>query len=252
MADNGRAGGSWKPVRGMRASEEVVNQIREAFYNGLAPGDWLGTETELAERFGVSRITVRDAIRALEAQGIVDVKVGARGGLRVANGDPDRFAEALSIQLHLLGVTWGEITESMRAIEPVTAALAAQRATTEQVAHLRELVKESARATNDPRRFTELGLEFHLAVVEAAQNRALRAAVRALRDAQQRKFEPNTSRALAQRVAKLHGRIAEAIADGDADLASDLMTEHLLSVSRNPGRSASANDPCMPGARGGA
>ena len=91
MADgteNGASAAAWRQVRNTRASEDVLAQIKEAFFGGMKAGDWLGTETELAERFGVSRITVRDAIRSLEAQGIVDVKVGARGGVRIANAIP--------------------------------------------------------------------------------------------------------------------------------------------------------------------
>ncbi|MGH8963867.1 MAG: FadR/GntR family transcriptional regulator, partial [Actinomycetes bacterium] len=91
-ATTGSPGVAWKQVRTTRASEDVAAQVKQAFFAGMRPGDWLGTETELAERFGVSRITVRDAIRSLEAQGIVEVKVGARGGLRIAAGDLDRFA----------------------------------------------------------------------------------------------------------------------------------------------------------------
>src|SRR5580700_8483607 len=71
MADgteNGASAAAWRQVRNTRASEDVLAQIKEAFFGGMKAGDWLGTETELAERFGVSRITVRDAIRSLEAQ----------------------------------------------------------------------------------------------------------------------------------------------------------------------------------------
>ena len=72
-----------------RYSEDVAAQILKAFYaDGLKPGEWLGTEAELAERFNVSRVTIRDAVSALAARGLIDVRVGARGGLRIASGDP--------------------------------------------------------------------------------------------------------------------------------------------------------------------
>ena len=64
MADgteNGALATAWRQVRSTRVSEDVLTQIKQAFFNGMKAGDWLGTETELAERFGVSRITVRDA-----------------------------------------------------------------------------------------------------------------------------------------------------------------------------------------------
>ncbi len=116
--------------RGTRASEDVAAQILNSFYvDGLKPGEWLGTEATLAERFNVSRVTIRDAVSALSARGLIDVRVGAGGGLRVARSDPERLIDAFSIQLRLMGLSRDELFEAMLAIEPVTAALAAQRAT---------------------------------------------------------------------------------------------------------------------------
>lgn len=237
----------WRPIRGTRASEEIVSQIREAFFEGMMPGDWLGTEVELAERFGVSRITFRDAIRSLEAQGIVAVRVGARGGLRIADSDPDRYADALSIQLHLMGITWQELTEAMRAVEVSTAGLAARNASEEDVARLRRLTEEAKAGVDDPARFTSLALDFHLAVAEAAGNRAIRAFLRSLRSAQHHKFEANTSHELAARVARMHGDIIDAIAAGDADLAQKRMDDHLALVVSHPDKATDADQVCVRG-----
>ena len=236
MADgteNGALATAWRQVRSTRVSEDVLTQIKQAFFNGMKAGDWLGTETELAERFGVSRITVRDAVRSLEAQGIVDVKVGARGGVRIAHGDPDRFADALSVQFHLMGITWDELTEAMRVIEPLTASLASRRASDQDIARIRAVLDESRRHIAEPGVFTEYGLDFHLAVAEASGNRALRAEVRALRSVQRLQFEPNTSIEVAQRVVRMHSDIVDAIAAGDADGAREAMNVHLETVSRN-------------------
>src|ERR687885_1833307 len=127
--------------RSIRASEDVAAQILRAFYDeGLKPGEWLGTEAELAERFNVSRVTIRDAVSALAARGLIEVRVGARGGLRIATSDPDRLIDAFSIQLRLMGLSRDELFEAMLAIEPLTAALAAERASDQQLAALRELV----------------------------------------------------------------------------------------------------------------
>src|SRR3954470_22811630 len=65
---------TWRAVRPVRASEEVATQILRAFYDErLKPGEWLGTEAELAERFSVSRVTIRDAVSGLAARGLLDV-----------------------------------------------------------------------------------------------------------------------------------------------------------------------------------
>jgi len=217
----------WQPVEPTRASAEVVRQITAAFFQGMSPGERLGTERELAERFGISRITVRDAVRELEARGIVEVKIGARGGLRVASGDPRRFAEALAVQLHLMAIEWAEVREAQRAIEPVTASLAARRATSDECARLRALIGEARAAREDPAAFTDLALEFHLAIADASRNRVLRAALGALREVQRRELEPSSSDENTRRVLAEHEAILRAISAGEEAEAARSMTAHL-------------------------
>src|SRR5947209_17196739 len=163
-------------ARAGRASEDVAAQILNGFYaDGLQPGEWLGTEAELAERFNVSRVTIRDAVSALAARGLVEVKVGAGGGLRIATSDPDRLIDAFSIQLRLMGLSRDELFEAMLAIEPVTASLAAQRATDTQRAELKTLVERSCDFLDDADEFTNLAVAFHQSIADASHNRALRA-----------------------------------------------------------------------------
>src|SRR5947209_17269705 len=136
-------------------STQIVAQVREAlFAKALRPGDFLGTEKDLAERFGVSRIVARDALRTLEAQGVVEIKVGSGGGARIAKGNARLFAEALAVQLDLAGVSVGEIMDAQRAIECLGAELAAASSTAEDHARLRQLIAEAERKINDVAGFT--------------------------------------------------------------------------------------------------
>ena len=97
---------AWAPVKGETLSWRIVTQIRSALFSGqITAGERLGSEQSLAERFGVSRMAMRDALRSLEALGIVDIRVGAKGGIYIAQGNPDRFADALAVQLKLIGVS---------------------------------------------------------------------------------------------------------------------------------------------------
>src|SRR5256886_16872736 len=90
------------PIHQARASGEIVSQIERAIFSAqVSPGDRLQSERELAEQFGVSRITVRDALRVLEARGLIRVKVGATGGAFVADANTDRVAEPLSTRIRL-------------------------------------------------------------------------------------------------------------------------------------------------------
>jgi GntR family transcriptional regulator, transcriptional repressor for pyruvate dehydrogenase complex len=215
-----------------RYSEDVAKQILKAFYSdGLKPGEWLGTEANLAERFSVSRVTIRDAVSALAARGLIDVRVGARGGLRIASGDPERLTDAFSIQLRLMGLSRDELFEAMLAIEPVTAALAAERAGPADLALLRELVDQSRAAIETPEAFTPLAVNFHQAMAEASGNRALRASLAALRLTQLEHLGPETTRPIAERVVRVHASIYDAIAAHDADLARERMRSHLTAVS---------------------
>ena len=221
-----------------RASEDVAAQILQSFYSeGLQPGEWLGTEAKLAERFNVSRVTIRDAVSALAARGLIDVRVGARGGLRIATSDPDRLIDAFSIQLRLMGLSRDELFEAMLAIEPVTAALAAERASDAQVAGLRDLVDRSRAAVDDPVQFASLAVGFHQALADMSANRALRASLAALRSTQLEHMGPPTTRPIAERVAELHERILAAIVARDADLARERMVDHLSALTRaTPGQ----------------
>src|SRR3954470_23623918 len=138
------------PFRSATMSTQIVAQVRDAlFARELRPGDFLGTEKDLASRFGVSRIVARDALRKLEAQGVVDIKVGSGGGARIAQGNARLFAEALAVQLDLTGVSVSEIMDAQRAIESLAAELAAINATTEDHARLRDLLAEAERLIDD-------------------------------------------------------------------------------------------------------
>src|ERR1700687_2947662 len=162
------------PFRSATLSTRIVHEVREAlFAKELRPGDFLGTEKDLAQRFNVSRIVARDALRTLEAQGIVGIKVGSGGGARVASGNARLFAEALAVQLDLAGVSVGEIMEAQRAIECLAAELAALNSTASHHARLRQRIADGGRRIEDVDGYTRSAREFHLAVAEASHNRVM-------------------------------------------------------------------------------
>src|SRR5437588_12902419 len=163
------------PLRSATMSTQIVAQVREAlFAKELRPGDFLGTEKDLAARFAVSRIVARDALRTLEAQGVVEIKVGSGGGARIARGNARLFAEALAVQLDLAGVSVSEIMEAQRAIECLGAELAAVNSTAEDHARLRTLIADAERRINDAAGFTPASRDSHRAGSEAAPHRVPR------------------------------------------------------------------------------
>ena len=143
---------SFTPVRQARASGEIVSQIERAIFDGeLRTGDRLESERELAERFSVSRITVRDALRVLEARGLVHVKVGASGGAFVSETNVDQVAESISTMIMLRRMTLSGVAEARTVVETATSELAAERADPaaidrieREVEHGRSVVREQA------------------------------------------------------------------------------------------------------------
>jgi GntR family transcriptional regulator, transcriptional repressor for pyruvate dehydrogenase complex len=224
---------AFSPINGSRASELVLEQIRDAFFTGMKPGDWLGTETELARRFGVSRLTMRDAVRTLEAYGMVDVKVGAGGGLRIAQADSKHFVEALAVQIHLLGVGPSELTEALEVIEPRATRLAAERRTDEQLERLRKCLELHTDPAENPVGFHDAAAQFHAIIAEASGNQPLYVALRAVRINEVHLLDPDALSTVNEPVFRIHERIFRAIERKSAAEAERLMASHISRLSKS-------------------
>ena len=228
-------------LRGATLSTQIVTHVRDAlFEKQLRPGDFLGTEKDLAERFNVSRIVARDALRTLEAMGIVAIKVGAGGGARIAAGNARLFAEALAVQLDLTGVSVGEIMEAQRAIETLAAELAALNATTKDHAALRALIDDADRKIGDVDAYTRSSREFHLAVAEASHNRVLVVQLISLQHVSWPARNRTLTPAVARRISQVHRELTELIEMRDAAGARRLMDEHVRMIGAR--RIAEAHD----------
>jgi GntR family transcriptional repressor for pyruvate dehydrogenase complex len=228
MQNGGREVVQFRPAT---LSTRIVTEVREAlFAKALRPGDFLGTERDLAQRFAVSRIVARDALRTLEARGIVEIKVGAGGGARIANGNARLFAEALAVQLDLTGVSVGEIMEAQRAIESLAAELAAIHSTGDDHARLHELVADAERRIADTTVFTRLGREFHLAVAEASHNRVLVVQLISLQHVSWPAQNPTLTAEVARRILDVHRQLASLIEMRDGAAARRLMDEHVKMI----------------------
>jgi len=223
----------WRPgVPGAATlSAQIVAYVREALFDkSLKPGDFLGTEKDIAARFGVSRIVARDAFRTLQALGVIEIKVGAGGGARIARGDPRLFADALAIQLGLAGVSAGEILDAQRAIETLAAELAAENATLADLSRLKGLLAEAAACMTDTTAYTQSSLRFHLAVAEASGNRVLVAQLQSLQFVSWPVRNKTLTRPVAKRILEVHGQLVDLIEARDAAAARRLMDEHVKMI----------------------
>ena len=219
------------PGRSGSLSSQIVADVRDAlFAKKLKPGDGIGTEHEIAARYGVSRIVARDALRTLEALGIAEIRMGKGGGARVARGNPRLFAEALAVQLDLTGVSAAEIMDAQRAIECLAAELAAENASEDDIARLRALVAEAEANIDDNALYTQLSRDFHLAVAEASHNRVLVVQLISLQHVSWPKRNVTLTPAVAQRILEVHKELLKLIEIRDPSGARRLMDDHVKMI----------------------
>lgn len=215
---------AFSPVRATRASTDVIAQIRGAILAGqYKSGDRLPTEREMARQFAVSRVTIRDALRALEASGLVEVRVGGHGGPYVASPDSGTaLSESLSNHFHLHGTTFRELAEARLALETTAARLATERATADDLAAMQAALGEDADSAIR-------SVDFHDALVRSAHNTALFVMWSATRALLQEAFDTLHARQpdMVEMAKKVHRQLYKAIEKRDAELAVRLMRDHL-------------------------
>jgi GntR family transcriptional regulator, transcriptional repressor for pyruvate dehydrogenase complex len=219
------------PGRSESLSSQIIGDVRDAlFAKKLKPGDSIGTENEIAARYSVSRIVARDALRTLQALGIAEIRMGKGGGARVARGNPRLFAEALAVQLDLTGVTAAEIMDAQRAIECLAAELAAENATDDDIARLKQSIADADASFADVARFTELGAEFHLLVAEASHNRVLVVQLVSLQHVSWPRRNPTLIPKVMRRIQDVHKELLGLIEIRDAAGARHLMDDHVRMI----------------------
>jgi len=215
-----------------RISEVIVDQIRLLIRQGrLTAGDRLPAERELCERFGVSRVTVREALRVLEANGLVDIRVGARGGAFVTAPSSRLVGEGIADLITLASLSAVEVTEARLVFELGIVPLVCERATEEDVAALYEICDRSDAALEaDSEDYPlELSAEWHTRYAQSAHNRAVAMLVESLHGPMVMSLQQarQTAPAHGRRGVQEHRALVDAIAARDAARATALMTTHL-------------------------
>jgi GntR family transcriptional repressor for pyruvate dehydrogenase complex len=156
--------------------------------------------------------------------------MGKGGGARVARGNPKLFAEALAVQLDLIGVGATEIMDAQRAIECLAAELAAENATDEDIARLQALIEEAAAHIDDNERYTQLSRDFHLAIAEASHNRVLVVQLISLQHVSWPRRNPTLTQKVSRRVLDVHKELLALIEIRDAAGARKLMDDHVKMI----------------------
>lgn len=223
------------PVTPGRVSELIADQIRTLIREGqLKPGDRLPSERDLCQQFGVSRVTVRDALRLLEGAGLIDTKVGARGGAFVRAPTVTKLGEGITDMVSMSALHADEVTEARLVLELGIVALVCERATEEDLSELRAICDRAERALAEGHHDVSCSAEFHVRFARAAHNRALNLLVESFQAALRHSLEEAQSVAPRMGIPGVaeHKALVEAVARRDVDRAKTIMARHLGRTAR--------------------
>ncbi|MGX7678450.1 FadR/GntR family transcriptional regulator [Jatrophihabitans sp. DSM 45814] len=164
-----------QPVRAPKTAEVVAATLRRQIVRGeIAEGEALPSEIELMQRFGVSRPSLREALRVLESENIIVVRRGARGGARASRPHISVAANYVGLIMQSRGVTLADVYEARIWIEPIAARiLAEQPGRDKAVLELRRILQEELDALDDPQVYFARTILLHEALVDLSGNRTL-------------------------------------------------------------------------------
>lgn len=212
-----------------RAFHAIVEQFRSDILHGRRkPGDRLPPEQAISEQFNVSRTGVREAMRVLENQGLVQVRHGYAGGGFVADNALGPALGALQMSLQLGQVEVDELYQARLFFEPTVARMAAERASDLVVAQLEENYQRARAAVEAGSDAFAINLQFHAILAKAAGNRVLAIFMQALVELLEiLDREYPTNRSVSRKAVSDHSELIAAIRERDGGRAESLMAEHL-------------------------
>ena len=154
-------------------SQQIADAVMSCIINSnLKPGDALGTEAELLNEYGVSRPTLRESLRMLEAQGVIALRPGPGGGAVIGSPSIDTLAHALSVFLYLQDVPFGAVLKARQVIEPALASEASVHGTESEFREMQASI-ERMRGITEQEEFIRENRTFHETIARASRNKVL-------------------------------------------------------------------------------
>jgi GntR family transcriptional regulator, transcriptional repressor for pyruvate dehydrogenase complex len=216
-------------AREPRLSDKVADKMLETILSRrLEVGDRLPSERELGEQFGVSRTVVREAVRALVAKGVIEVRSGS--GLRVAAVDASAVSESIGLFLRGESMDFEKVHEVRALLEVHIAGIAAERATDDDLRQLREVHERMQRDDGDVDAAALDDLEFHRRIARATQNDLYLLLMDSIGTALIDIRRENLGSGSAPMTHAQHRAILDRISDRDRDGAREAMAAHLEGV----------------------
>lgn len=226
---------SFRKVTSARAFEDIVFQVQKAIASGkLKPGDRLPPERVLQQVFGVSRASIREAMRVLEGQGLIVVKTGSiNGGAFVVEASQKHMVETLRNLMLLEQVGEGELFEFRAALESATAKWAAERATETDLAIMATALQSLAQFEEDWEGYWAADMAFHEAVAAASKNKVSLVVLKGIRETILQKMRDDFAGVIEKKkvmraIMEDHFMIFNLISEGKAELVQQVMYEHVL------------------------
>jgi GntR family transcriptional regulator, transcriptional repressor for pyruvate dehydrogenase complex len=221
---------SFKPIRQFRVSGEVAEQLKHSILVGqFKAGDRLPSERELAEQFQVSRVAIREALRALENSGFITTRQGVTGGAFVTDLTFEHLVNAFLDLFMADKISIPELYQVRLLVEPEVARLAAQRVTAEYAERLKARLKEEEEPTTSLAEDLDKKTAVHFILAEMCGNRFLEGLVRSVMGLTRRTIEaahPDQPPYL--HPAGMHRPVIEAVLAKDPDGAAEAMRKHAL------------------------
>ncbi|MFG1946798.1 FadR/GntR family transcriptional regulator [Nonomuraea sp. NPDC048826] len=225
-------GPRFEPVRTVRAYERIVEQIENAVETGaLTPGQRLPSERELMAQFSVSRSTVREALRVLQARGLVQSRPGDPNGAEVQPFSPAALHKSMTTLARVDELSLGELVQFRMVLDASANLLAARLRTDEQLAEMDtaiERMRKAAEVSYDE--FSAADVAFHDAVARASRNKLIQISTDVVRSIVvgliAGKIASSDDRvALMRRSIRHHEEVLAAVRAGDGPLAARLSRE---------------------------
>lgn len=222
----------FREVRQNRISLDIISQIREAILNGtLKPGDRLPPEKVLVSNFGVSKHTLREALRSLEVMGFLEVRKGAAGGAVVLEVDMKTTRDSIANFLYFQNISVRDLSEVRKFIEPHLARLAAERMTPEELDELTAIHQSCLAAMAQGDLTYAHDMAFHDAIARASRNPVfimIQDFVNSMLADTKQHLKPSLD--FLREVHDAHDRILQAMQDRDLEKVATAMHSHVCAV----------------------
>lgn len=224
----------FKPIASRKAPQVIINQIRRAILQGkIAPGEKLPSSDELMKRFGVSKATLREALRTLEFLGLIDIRKGAKGGIYASEVDSRVSRDTLINFFHFQNVSVQNLSEVRKILEPYAAKVAAHTITDNDIEVLKKINHDCEAALTSDRhdKINKDMVNFHRVIARCTANPVLIFILTFVEDLlQDTKELLRPDKRFFQTVVEAHQRIVDALEKRDAKGAAEEMYKDVSRV----------------------